>query len=140
MDPERQHVRAQKPCLYHFANHLSDGATPQEKIKQILAIAPIIKGQSMSPPQTASPPQQHQQPPQQSHQPPQQPTGHSDLIDFGQTDTAPATLIPDRSSSLHQTAQQPALPGLQEPLVPGAPLKRVDTATNELDEFVDAKP
>ena len=33
-----------------------------------------------------------------------------------------------------------APPGLQEPLMPGQPIQRVDTVTKDLDEFVDAKP
>ena len=45
--------------------------------------------------------------------------------------------MPDQDSSLHGLQQKSG--GLQEPLVPGAPLQRVDTATHELDEFVDAK-
>lgn len=120
-----------------LADLLSDGATPQEKTKQILAVAPIIKGQSLSQ-HAAAPQQQHQQ--QFISQAQRQPTDHSDLIDFSQSDSATAGAIPDRGSSLHHTAQNTAPLGLQEPLTPGAPLKRVDTATKELDEFVDAKP
>lgn len=50
--------------------------------------------------------------------------------------TAPA------QATNHQVTSQPASapPGLQEPLVPGQPIKRVDTQTKDLDEFVDAKP
>lgn len=135
----------------------SDGATPEAKAKQILAIAPILKGQ---PPfqQTQAAPSQQTQPPfqqqQQSHPHPQhsqqqqqqpyqaqqQPAGHNDLIDFGQPDTNQASPIPPRNSSLQQTVHQPmdAPPGLQEPMQPGQPLRRVDTLTKDVDEFVDA--
>ena len=118
----------------------SDGATPLEKTRQILALAPIVKNQP-SIQQAAAPSAQEQQSvPQHQTQPARQPTNHSDLIDFGQAESAPPAIIPDRGSSLNHTAPQAGISGLQEPLVPGAPLKRVDTATNELDEFVDAKP
>ena len=121
-----------------LADISSNGATPQEKTKQILAIAPILKGQSASQ-QPAASQSQHQEQSFQPEQPQRQHTSHSDLIDFGQA-SVPASAIPDRGSSLHHTAQAAAPPGLQEPLTPGAPIRRVDTATKELDEFVDAKP
>jgi len=113
---------------------------------QILAVAPILKGQSTfqqssAPAQQPSHPQQGQQysssSPQPQPQPQQQPGGHSDLINFGQAETVPASVVPERGSSLQE---QHAPPGLQQPMIPGAPLKRVDTATNRVDEFVDAKP
>jgi len=138
---------------YTCANRSSDGQTPEAKTKQILAIAPILKGQRPSqqpqPPQQSqaaqsqhaqSPPQPQQQPPQAQHQSAE----NSDLIDFGPADSQ-ATSIPPRNSSLQQqpvqqTVQQPmnAPAGLQEPMQPGQPLKRVDTLTKDLDEFVDA--
>lgn len=123
-----------------LADFPSDGATPQEKVKQILSIAPILIGQSASQVPNAIPSQHAHQSSQHPPQTQNKPTGNSDLIDFGQADTAPASAIPERNSSLQQMKQQIAPPGLQEPLMPGAPLRRVDTATNELDEFVDAKP
>ncbi|MCJ1273023.1 hypothetical protein MMC21_000812 [Puttea exsequens] len=114
-----------------------DGKSPQERTQQILAIAPILKGQISSPPYKAAPTQQTP-----SVQPHQQATTNNDLIDFGQTEPVPLTSIPPRDSSLHQqqTIQQnaDAPPGLQEPLQPGQPLKRVDTLTKDVDEFVDA--
>ena len=132
-----------KPCAFAFAKVCSDGATPEEKTKQILAVAPILKGQTASQNNKAASPQKAQpapQPPSQP-QPQQQPTSSNDLIDFGQSDSLPASSVPERNSSLQQqTMQQPANApsGLQEPLMPGQPLKRVDTLTKDLDEFVDA--
>lgn len=121
-----------------LTNMTSDGATPEEKTKQILAVAPIVKGQSRTPAASGLPSQQTQQPSQPPTQQHQQPSGHNDLIDFGQAETVPVSAVPERGSSVKHTTQGP--PGLQEPLIPGAPIQRVDTATKELDEFVDAKP
>lgn len=134
------------------SDHHSDGPTPEAKAKQILAIAPILKGQFSSQAnqaaapshQAPNPPQQHPQSLQQQYRPPlqaqQQPHQQSDLIDFGQSDSTPATSIPIRNSSLQQTGQPPmnAPSGLQEPMQPDQPLKRVDTLTKDVDEFVDA--
>ena len=131
-----------KPCSFAFAKSCSDGATPEEKAKQILAVVPIIKGQGQTASQStkAASPEQAQPAPSQP-QPQQQPTSSNDLIDFGQSNSLPASSVPDRNSSLQQqTMQQPtnAPSGLQEPLMPGQPLRRVDTLTKDLDEFVDA--
>ena len=130
----------QKNCIRGYTNVHSDGGTPQEKIKQILAVAPILKGQSTSQQPVASSSQYSQQTPKQMEPSQAQNGEHANLIDFGQHDAPPAHPIPERGSSLQQTTQGPATPSLQQPLIPGEPLKRVDTATNELDEFVDAKP
>ncbi|KAK4692342.1 hypothetical protein P7C71_g4842, partial [Lecanoromycetidae sp. Uapishka_2] len=125
---------------------------------------PILKGQSTSQDLHAGPPQQPQssahnqtqrqqqpqpqQPQPQQAQPQQQPpqasqipVGHGDLIDFGQTNSMPVPSIPPRNSSLQQTVQEPMNlpPGLQDPMQPGQPLKRVDTLTKDVDEFVDAQ-
>ena len=129
-----------KACSFAFAKVCSDGATPEEKTKQILAVAPILKGQTASQNTKAASPQPAPQPSSQP-QPLQQPTSSNDLIDFGQSDSLPASSVPERNSSLQQqTMQQPtyAPSELQEPLMPGQPLKRVDTLTKDLDEFVDA--
>ena len=56
-----------------------------------------------------------------------------DLIDFGQSDNS--TFI----SSNGQNHPSGNTHNLQDPLVPGQPVKRVDTLTSDLDEFVDAK-
>ena len=131
-------------CSSACAKICSDGATPEEKTKQILAVAPILKGQTASQNTKAASPEKAQPAPQSSSQaPPQQqpPLSSNDLIDFGQSDSLPASSVPERNSSLQQqTMQQPTnVPsGLQEPLMPGQPLRRVDTETKDLDEFVDA--
>ena len=132
-----------KICSFAFAKICSDGATPEEKTKQILAVAPILKGQTASQDTKAPSPQKAQPSPQTPSQPKpqQQPTSTNDLIDFGQSASIPASSVPEINSSLQQqTMQQPtnAPSGLQEPLMPGQPLKRVDTLTKDLDEFVDA--
>ena len=119
------------------SNNASNGATPEEKAKQILALAPILKGQQHNQ-QTKT--FQHQQSPQPSQppiRPQQQMVGHDDLIDFGQSAPAPDTFAPaGQTDPTHFQLDTP--PGMQVPLQPGQPLKRVDTRTNDLDEFVDA--
>ena len=130
-------------CSSAFAKICSDGTTPEEKTKQILAVAPILKGQTASQNTKAASPEKAQPAPQSSSQsqPQQQPSSSNDLIDFGQSDSLPASSVPERNSSLQQqTTQQPTnVPSrLQEPLMPGQPLRRVDTETKDLDEFVDA--
>ena len=133
---------ALNPDLYYLAtDKCSDGPTPEAKTKQILAVAPILKDQSASQDSNPVSPQHAQHTPQQPSQSRQQPTGQGqkDLIDFGQTDSSSS--VPARGSSLQQQmTQQPtnAPAGLQEPLMPGHPIKRVDTLTKDLDEFVDA--
>ena len=108
--------------------YFSDGSSPEIQAQQILAIAPILKGQAFqSPPQTNGPNHQHTP----SQQAPLATQGN--LIDFDD----PPTAIPPL-----QTISQDghAASGLQEPLQPGKPIKRVDTLTKDIDEFVDAKP
>ncbi|KAL9130291.1 MAG: hypothetical protein Q9217_001502, partial [Psora testacea] len=110
-----------------------DGATPEIKSQQIISIAPIIKGQTATPSHLSNGPSQSPQPEQPEHQQEAAPTTQGDLLDFGQSDaTAPLTQV------MLQPADMPA--NLQEPLQPGHPIKRVDTLTKDLDEFVDAKP
>lgn len=108
----------------------SDGSTPKMKAEQILSIAPILKGQ---PPMPALNPNGQPAPP-----PPTAAQGN--LIDFDQpaTSSVPQAPTQSHSSMMSQPADAPA--GLQEPLQPGQPLKRVDTLTSDVDEFVDAKP
>ena len=120
-------------------NNASDGATPEEKTKQIIALAPILRGQQYNQQTKASQPQQSQQ----SSQPPsrpqqqQQTASQNDLIDFGQSSSAPDTSAPVGQTD-PMRFQMDAPPGMQAPLQPGQPIKRVDTRTNDLDEFVDA--
>lgn len=114
-----------------------DGATPEEKTKQILAIAPILRGQQHNQQSKASQPQQSQENSQPPSQPQQQAVAHDDLIDFGQSNPAPSTSAAVGQSKSMQF-QPNAPPGMQAPLQPGHPIKRVDTKTNNLDEFVDA--
>ena len=137
MDTERKYVRVEPDPYYLTTDKCSDGPTPEAKTKQILAVAPILKAQPASQDSNPVPPQQ---PSHSQQQPAGQ--GQKDLIDFGQTDSSvPASSVPARGSSLQQqTTQQPANApaGLQEPLMPGHPIKRVDTLTKDLDEFVDA--
>lgn len=103
----------------------SDGPTPDAMSKQILAVAPILRGQTS---QNNSIPSTKTHP---TTAPP--PAASNDLIDFG---------LSDNSTSVSGSGQAP-LSGnshnLQDPLEPGQPVKRVDTLTSDLDEFVDAK-
>ena len=88
--------------------------------------------------QRNGPPQQQSQQQQQQAPAPDQ----GDLIDFGQSDALASFATSINHAPSTPLAQQPgnAPPGLQEPLQPGQPIKRVDTLTDNLDEFVDAKP
>ncbi|KAL9615367.1 MAG: hypothetical protein Q9167_000195 [Letrouitia subvulpina] len=106
-----------------------DGPTPEAKEQQILAIAPILPGQKS---------QNHFNMTPSEPQPSQTANfgRSSDLIDFGQSEAPP---VPTSNNAQHEFFARPPQ-GLQEPLEPGHPVKRVDTLTNDLDEFVDAKP
>jgi hypothetical protein len=132
---------------------------PKVITEQILAIAPILPGQT-SDKKFNIPPQQNNcenllQPPPQP--PPQKPTGMGNLIDFG-SDSRPPSVTPPTNDI--QQRQQPAAMGLMdddlhvnlmnekmkdmkmhEPITPGGPnpLKRMDTDTNEVDAFFDAE-
>ncbi len=119
------------------ANNASDGATPEEKTKQILALAPILRGQQHNQQSNVSQPQQGQHASQQSSRPQQHAPGHDDLIDFGQSHPAPVPSGPVGQTD-HLQLQPDAPTGMQAPLQPGHPIKRVDTGTKDLDEFVDA--
>ena len=102
----------------------SDGPTPEIKSQQILAVAPILQGQSSpKPPPPAPPPSDLQRP----HPPHPQPTG--DLINFGQNDMV---------AKVPQKQQQQQLPPPQPMPDAGRPLIRTDTETSEPEEFVDA--
>ena len=74
----------------------------------------------------------------QARQPPVSASG-GDLIDFGsdhvaQPSESNPTMMQTNTSQIHGAPQ-----GLQQPLQPGQPIKRQDTITSEVDEFVDAK-
>ena len=149
-----------------MANSHSNGTTPEEITQQILAIAPIVPGQSKSqqaentpqkqenlqPPQQArqqapvqlpeSPAQKQRtvpqapQPIEQTSEPLQQApnTGnYGSLVDFGGDSASPYMQPPQQVNS---DSYMP--PGLQEPLLPGLPIRRQDSNTKEVDEFVDA--
>ena len=105
---------------------ISDGPTPEAMSQQILSVAPILRGQT---PQNTSGPstQTHQQ-----SAPP--PPASNDLIDFGQSDSP--TSVPGNGQPPPSMGN---LHDLRDPLEPGYPVKRVDTLTSDLDEFVDAK-
>lgn len=135
------HVRLNFVLLTRLADVNSDGATPEEKARQILALAPILKGQSGGPSSSphSSAPQPHQEQPRPQYTGQQhKPAGSSDLIDFSYSDATPAA-APIRMDAPAQPPTTHAVIGLQEPLQPGHPIKRVDTQTKDVDEFVDAK-
>ena len=147
------------------SNVNSNGATPGEKVKQILAITPILKNQksaqqsepsqqqseqkSAQPPQQSQEPQsrsqQAQNPPAMSKSPIQQTTaapvsapasgGQDDLIDFDDHATSGRPTLPPNT---HFTQDNLSHSSLQEPLQPSQPLKRRDTNSDAVDEFVDA--
>jgi hypothetical protein len=119
----------------------SDGATPQDQTKQILAVTPILRGQHGN---------------EKNHIPPftpkqQAPAESGDLIDFGQSDAPPAQIATaaDIEQTLRSTSTQPGdsegpLIDFQDDLKSGLPtvdqkLKRQDTETNSVDEFLDAR-
>ncbi|MCJ1476287.1 hypothetical protein MMC13_004953 [Lambiella insularis] len=127
-----------------------NGKTPEEKTQQILAIAPIVKGQKQS---ASSVSQQQQQanhnllqntPPTQRSSPSQSrmqqasapaSSGNVDLIDLGHDMRPNRPFIPANTHITHDDMSQA---GLQEPLLPGQPIKRLDTNSGGVEEFVDA--
>ncbi|KAI4173779.1 MAG: hypothetical protein LQ343_002782 [Gyalolechia ehrenbergii] len=106
-----------------------DGPTPEAMSQQILSVAPIVRGQTS---------QTH--PGNRPHQPHAQPAAASgDLIDFGDSTNPTPNSTSTQQQRQSSQAQTPLL-DLQDPLEPGHPVKRVDTFTSDLDEFVDANP
>lgn len=108
-----------------------DGSTPEQKVKQILSVAPILPGQKPSPTNHLNGVDSKQS------------SKVDDLIDFGASAPRAAqkplgppsqTLPPEPPRESHD------LLGLQEPMKPSQPIKRVDTLEGSLDEFVDAEP
>lgn len=119
---------------WRSADCISDGPSPEIKIKQILAVYPILKGQS------ASDPLRH--PSSQRTQPPKAVVEQEDLIDFGRPDENSASpqdlpqnkTVMQNNPAENSSSQHPLQPDTQPALV------RVDTETDEVDQFVDAKP
>lgn len=137
-----------------------NGNTPEQITNQILAIAPIVPGQKLSHESkqpTSAPanqPQRNAPPPAPARAPAPAPFhggGGNDLIDFGGGPTAPAPgqhviqqpvggyrgLMDDDHHFNHANASKG---GLLNALSPDGsyPIRRTDTHTNEVDEFVDA--
>ena len=115
------------------ADRISDGPSPEIKVMQILAVYPIIKGQSASDPLHA--------PRSQHKQPQRNPAEQEDLIDFGRPDegTASSLGLPQSQNVVRDRPVETS--SLQYPLQPDSQpsLVRVDTETDEVDQFVDAK-
>jgi hypothetical protein len=138
---------------------LRDGKDPKAITEQILAIAPILPGQTLDhkfniPLHNKNPENPKQAPPQP---PPQKTSEAANLIDFG-SDSRPPSAPPPTNNFLPQ--QPPAAMGLMdddqhvdlmndnlkdmkihEPLTPSGqkPLTRTDTDTSEVDAFFDAE-
>lgn len=94
----------------------SDGPTPEAMTQQILSVAPLLRGQTSQSLNSAQKSQSYEAQP--SHG-----AISNDLIDFGQL-----------------SASAPVSGQAQQQNEPGYPVKRVDTMTSDLDEFVDAEP
>jgi hypothetical protein len=130
----------------------SDGPDPKSQIGQILAVVPILPGSSpISKYSIPAHVEGHEHPPATKnvekretpadHPPPAQHT--EDLIDFGESGTSAVPSAPT-ASALPSRPPQPTFKELQQPLQPTAStsspqLRRLDTETNDLDEFFDAK-
>jgi hypothetical protein len=151
----------------------SDGSTPKRQTAQILAVTPILRGQSSTeknpipPPHTRSESSTIIPKAAASHPPPQQPpAAENGLIDFGQNDGPAPSHIPvdlhasqtnngqqqrDLEQTLRATSRERnqggSLIDFHDDLkrdLPGADghveaLKRRDTETSDVDEFVDAE-
>ncbi|KAL8695907.1 MAG: hypothetical protein Q9224_003084, partial [Gallowayella concinna] len=106
-----------------------NGATPDEMSKQILSVAPILRGQTAQPQLST----------QSSHSSqtngPHTAAPSNDLIDFGQ----PSASAPTSGQAQHvsQTQKSSEVQGnlldLQDPPEDGHPVKRVDTFSSDLD-------
>jgi hypothetical protein len=111
----------------------SDYNNIEKTHQQILAIAPIIPGQTPS-----------SQPPAQYSQPDQPSTGN-DLIDFDSDSNAAAVAAPSSSQKGADLLSGNGSSGLMTPLQPSEstsqqqPVERVDSSTADLDVFVDAQ-
>jgi hypothetical protein len=143
-----------------------DAKTPEEQTKQILQIAAILPGQNphrrFSIPSRKSVDQDHVPTPSSSKPPPperaQQHHSVNDLIDFSDDKPAPAppsaqapapapveksvaTSGPknDLERKVQKQIPPPALLTEREPTVRGADLRRVDSETQEVEQFHDAQ-
>src|SRR6476469_9994056 len=85
----------------------SDGATPEEQAKQILAVAAILPGQQSAETNRIPPMQSREshdgRPPTTTDTQPQ--TTENDLIDFGSTNSTTTTAIPSHFPSNLKLAQ-----------------------------------
>ncbi|CAK4031787.1 Oxysterol-binding 6 [Lecanosticta acicola] len=116
--------------------HVDDKGPPEKQIEQILAIAPIIPGQSASEgfqQEHALPSQQGKAPSQVQPQDQKPGPSQGDLIDFGQNEAPSQPNAPAAAGSS----------GLQQPLRPtksqrGGPIKRSDSMGGE-EVFMDAE-
>ncbi|MCJ1442928.1 MAG: hypothetical protein MMC23_003425 [Stictis urceolatum] len=123
-----------------------DGQTPEQKTQQILAIAPVLPGQKSNEHTETQP--SVKAPGSDRSQPPAEAAG--DLIDFGGAD--PAQVKPQvqaEEQSPVAAVQHPGhasqsanLLGLDDAASSSdahPTVKRLDTETNEVDEFMDAR-
>ena len=140
MDPERKSVSPPRHGYNKKLIGYSDGKSPDAIAQQILAITPILKGQRPTQQTNMLQQHQHQQPSQSYVQPPANVTpGNTDLIDFGNGSAGP-TASHSQPMQSQVTESQHVPYGLQEPLQPqiGEPIRRQDTTSSDIDEFVDA--
>jgi len=143
-----------------------DGTTPQKQTEQILAVTPILRGQKQTEKNPIPPPHQRSESYNSTSIPtnPQPPAEHGDLIDFGQNENHPVQ--PSIPADLHAaqtqnngqlqkdletTLKSTSSPQPKGPLLDfhddlknnisdiGKGLKRQDTDTQSVDEFVDAE-
>ncbi|KAL8802353.1 MAG: hypothetical protein Q9200_006605 [Gallowayella weberi] len=112
-----------------LAANIRNGSTPDEMSKQILSVAPILRDQTAQSSHSS-----------QTNGPPPAAPPH-DLIDFGQPSaSAPQSGKTQQPPQTQKPSQvQGNLLDLQDPPEVGHPVKRVDTFTSDLDEFVDAQ-
>lgn len=119
---------------------VDSSAPPEKQIEQILAIAPVLPGQSASQSFTKEkslPSQQGKSLPSKDAAAGAGGGGGGDLIDFGQNDGAnDAPAPPQPKQPLGQGLQTPLQPGKQGGN-PGDPVRRMDSLGNE-ETFMDA--
>ena len=119
------------PNLKALADKIRDGKTPQNKVEQILAIAPILPGQETTMPSTPARPIAQGNGASSNIRPQQ---ANNDLIDFGDELKTPKAVPSHHPQQSQQPEQFASLNELQEPK-----LRRQDTDTQSVDEFVDAQ-
>ncbi|KAI9830554.1 MAG: hypothetical protein M1819_005512 [Sarea resinae] len=119
-----------------------DGPTPEAQTQQILAVEPIIQGQTRNK-KFGIPPRSTHGDAGRSQTAPAAKEDAGNLIDFSDDNQAPAPGQTKQAPAGKYSAGAP--PGLQQPLIPTSSgpghetLVRQDTQTSELDEFVDAQ-